>query len=166
LLLTGLLVPFLRASFVNAMRVLITGSLTLIFAAVAMSFSASLLRQYGGYIVDEVVRNAEAAQAAYFTMGNPQYWTLFLLGWAAMLLHLQAPKIAANLGGASDSAATAGAVVAAGQLVGARGLHAVRGAAFGNDPGRLGGLLGTPFNHAAEGLSRLRRRIRGVTSDN
>lgn len=70
------------------------------------------------------------------------YWSAFLIGLISILLHLLAPRIAANLSGASDSAATAAAVVAGGQFAAAKALGwGKNSAGYGAGiTGRIGGL--------------------------
>jgi hypothetical protein len=70
------------------------------------------------------------------------YWAAFLIGMMSVLLHLLAPKIAANLSGASDSAATAAAVVGAGQFAAAKALGWGKNSASwaGGAAGRMAGM--------------------------
>lgn len=69
----------------------------------------------------EVAASDRVCGADHFVC-TKSYWAAFLIGMISVLLHLLAPRIAANLSGASDSAATAAAVVGAGQFGAAKAL--------------------------------------------
>ncbi|MBB3268402.1 hypothetical protein FHW79_006077 [Azospirillum sp. OGB3] len=85
------------------------------------------------------------------------YWAAFLIGLMSVLLHLLAPKIAANLSGASDSAATAAAVVGAGQFAAAKMMGWGRNSAswMAGTAGRVAGLAfgRTGLGGAAQSLA-------------
>src|SRR5216683_1386331 len=112
-----------RGFAVAGFRIVLGGVLTVIFAAVAMGFTLSVMR----FFLDQVPMNADGFTAA---IGNwvlgPEYWGMFLLGFVSVLFHLKAATLAANISGASDGPGAAAAVVGAGMT----GIAALKGAAM------------------------------------
>lgn len=178
-----------------ALKFLLSGALTVVFAGMAMGFTGFVLAKYtrnianyqqlsisaslgqctarkleeyrrshngriDNYDVYRVINNqcqaetntASGSLATYdddkvcdlnhFTC-TKSYWAAFLIGMMSVLLHLLAPRIAANLSGASDSAATAAAVVGAGQMGAAKAMGWTQNTlGWGlNTAGRTGGLM-------------------------
>lgn len=162
----------------SALKLLLTGTLTIVFAGMAMGFTGFVLKKYAGEVANfqayttatsfsqcyesevkslkdkginpyadawknentitqitklckdrvgeaektkEVLESDKVCSAEHFVC-TKSYWSAFLIGLISILLHLLAPRIAANLSGASDSAATAAAVVAGGQFAAAKAL--------------------------------------------
>lgn len=161
LLLVGLLFPATRGLAVGGLRLCLTGALTVVFASAAMGLTGYVLASF----LPELARLVDCAQpvqpwlpwpfsfviggsASVGLFGRASYWFTLVLGFASMILHLAAPRMAANLSGASDSAASAAAVVAAGQYLTARSIGALRRGAVGSPEmtGQLGGLAGAGVN--------------------
>lgn len=179
---TPVLVLFLvfdktRGMFGQALKVLLTGSFTIVFCAVAMGFTGMVI----AVAIQELVGIAASAgstsaieigSASSFwdatgapppavVMSNPQepymsmaYLKTLMIGFISILLHLAAPRIAANIGGATDSAMSAAAVVGVGQLGASRGIMASKGLILGRDPNQIGGLAGAVIGGAASGARR------------
>lgn len=106
-------------------RIILGGSLGVIFAAVAMGFTLKAFH--------EVTHDVQITSDFVF---SPDYWTLFLLGFVSILFHLKAATVASNLSGAADSPTAVSAVVGAGMAaagyakgkvfgMGSRGLSAM-----------------------------------------
>lgn len=206
----------------SALKLLLTGALTIVFAGMAMGFTGFVLNKYAGNVAsfqayttatsfDQCFNNEvkaiekQGGNAFFDTWKNDNtiskitkmcrdrvgqaeqtkeqleedkvcsakhfvctrsYWSAFLIGLISILLHLLAPRIAANLSGASDSAATAAAVVAGGQFAAAKALGwgknsagygagiagRLGGMAFGG--GSLGGLMQSTANLFGGGAAR------------
>jgi len=96
---------------VAGFRIVLGGVLTVVFAAVAMGFTLSVMR----YFLDKIpmVEGGFTADISHWVMG-PDYWGMFLLGFVSVLFHLKAATLAANISGASDGPGAAAAVVGAG----------------------------------------------------
>lgn len=100
-----------RGFAIAGFRIVLGGVLTVIFAAVAMGFTLSVMR----FFLDQVPMADDG-----FTSGiskwvmSPGYWGMFLLGFVSVLFHLKAATLAANISGASDGPGAAAAVVGAG----------------------------------------------------
>lgn len=180
----------------SALKFLLTGALTIVFAGMAMGFTGSVLFKYATNVAtfqayttsgsidqcmaDEIARQRKAGENPYLDLMGTKianikkacetstasataavaalasekvctldhfvctksYWAAFLIGMMSVLLHLLAPKIAANLSGASDSAATAAAVVGAGQFAAAKALGWGKNSASwaGGAAGRMAGM--------------------------
>lgn len=188
LLIAGLAHEKTRHYFFAAMRILMTGSFTIIFASLAMGFTGSVLGRYLAALVKlmdpvqvaasmagSTVAEVQAAQLAEMAnqltldaYASPttalslstapalagyqgdviwltsEFWGIFLMGFVSVLLHLAAPRIAANIGGAQDSAASAAAVTAAGQFAGAKIISSLTRLGIGSPAGGrgVGGALG------------------------
>ncbi|MGQ3026748.1 MAG: hypothetical protein ACT60Q_00435 [Ferrovibrionaceae bacterium] len=174
---TPVLVLFLvfdktRGMFGQSLKVLLTGSFTIVFCAVAMGFTGMVI----AVAIHELVGLAAAAGSsaaieigsassfwdatgappAAVVLDNPRepymsmaYLKTLMIGFISILLHLAAPRIAANIGGATDSAMSAAAVVGIGQLGASRGVMATKGALLGRDASQFGGLAGAVFGGAA-----------------
>jgi hypothetical protein len=110
-----------RGFAIAGFRIVLGGVLTVIFAAVAMGFTLSVMR----FFLDQVPVADDG-----FTSGiskwvmSPGYWGMFLLGFVSVLFHLKAATLAANISGASDGPGAAAAVVGAGMTA----LAALKGA--------------------------------------
>jgi Type IV secretory pathway, VirB6 components len=125
----------------------------------------SIAKECDKQVTDAAAAQAEAASAmaadkicsADHFVCTKSYWAAFLIGLMSVLLHLLAPKIAANLSGASDSAATAATVVGAGQFAAAKMLGWSRNSAdwaAGTAGRTLGLALGrTGLGGAAQSLA-------------
>src|SRR5262249_24666125 len=100
-----------RSFTVSAVRVLLGGALTVVFASVAMGFTVAILRYYTEPGI--IPRNADGtfAMGAGAFVFSPQYLALFILGFISILFHLKAATLAANISGALDTPGAAAAVV-------------------------------------------------------
>ena len=182
LLIAGLAHEKTRHYFFSAMRILMTGSFTIIFASLAMGFTGSVLGRYlaalvklmdpvqvtasmqGSSVAEQAAQNLSAIAALDPDLPDPigasnamvsamngsggaviwltsEFWAIFLMGFVSVLLHLAAPRIAANIGGAQDSAASAAAVTAAGHFTGAKLISTLSRLGIGT-PGRSGAIGG------------------------
>lgn len=103
-----------RSFTVSAVRVLLGGALTVVFASVAMGFTVAVLRYYTEPGI--IPRNADGtfAMGAGAFVFSAQYLALFILGFISILFHLKAATLAANISGALDSPGAAAAVIGAG----------------------------------------------------
>jgi len=116
LLAVGMAFDKTRGYVVGAIRLCLSGALTIVTASIALAFTANIIKS------GVTAFTSSAASGNTIMMGNSSYWQLFLTGFISIMMHLLAPRIAANISGATDSAATAAGVVAAGQLLGAKTL--------------------------------------------
>jgi hypothetical protein len=100
-----------RGFAVAGFRIVLGGVLTVIFAAVAMGFTLSVMR----FFLDQVPMNENGFTDAIsnWVLGR-DYWGMFLLGFVSVLFHLKAATLASNISGASDGPGAAAAVVGAG----------------------------------------------------
>lgn len=174
-LIAGMLFRWSRGYVWAALKFLLGGALTLVFAAVAMSFTGAVIYlglqgmwdqtgSNGATLVSDALIQAANATNGQTDVANPlaatnfatsvfsplssSFWITALMCWVSVLLHLAAPKIASNISGSNDSATSAAMVVAAGQMaVGMAGKMA-----FGNSH-MGGGSIGAAarFINAARG---------------
>lgn len=144
LIVIGLIFGTTRGILGSAVKILITGALTVVLASIAMGLTSHIVQIYTPGMVQKLIQSASLS----LVWDLYEYWSLVFIGFMAVILHLLAPRIGANLGGAVDSAASAAAVVAAGQMLGTRALLATKGGLLGSG-GRFGGLVGTPAAWAA-----------------
>lgn len=160
ILILGLVSEKTRGLMGSALKICLTGALTIIFASVAMGFTSaalvSLMGQYAAAVGQEqavTIADSTFAIEGFIISPNPVqavpavssfklYWSMFLVGFVSLLLHLAAPRLAANIGGATDSAVSAAAVVGAGQLLGARAIGLTKAFVAGPGSDRLGGMVG------------------------
>lgn len=128
-----------RGFAVTGLRVVIGGILTVVFAAVAMGFTVSIMGQTLGDAVPLGPDGIKAQGVGTF-MFSPAYWMLLILGFISVLFHLKAATLASNISGASDGPGAAASVVGAGMAAlgalkgaglyaGKRALEGARGAA-------------------------------------
>jgi hypothetical protein len=66
-----------------------------------------------------------------FAVFTDEYWMMFVIGFASILLHLQAKSLASNISGANDGAGPAAAVVGAAKMVAGYGLKTAWKLGFG-----------------------------------
>lgn len=119
LLLVGVVFKKTRGYAVGAVRLCLSGALTIVTASIALSFTASIITDgISGYLKVSASKGALGEAP----MADGGYWTIFLIGFVSIMMHLLAPRIAANISGATDSAATAAGVVAAGQFLGSKAI--------------------------------------------
>lgn len=78
---------------------------------------------------NEVKLHEQGIFSIFFT---EDYWMLFLIGFASVLLHLSAKSLASNISGANDGAGPAAATVAAAKLTLGAGAFAASRVAFGS----------------------------------
>lgn len=102
-----------RGFAISAFRMVLNGVLTVVFAAVAMGFTISILRSYTA-LPNLLDANGNLIGKAGDFYDNGNYWAIFLLGFISILFHLKAATLAANISGASDGPGAAAAVVGAG----------------------------------------------------
>jgi hypothetical protein len=113
-----------RGFAISGARVVLGGILTVVFAAVAMGFTLSVL--------DIFIAKMPVGPSG-FTTGikewvlSRDYWAAFILGFVSVLFHLKAATLASNISGASDGPGAAAAVVAGGVSA----LAAVKAAGIG-----------------------------------
>src|SRR5205085_668090 len=74
---------------------------------------------------------AQQMTQSTFTVFDYEFMMLFVIGFASILLHLQAKALASNISGANDGAGPAAATVAAGKAVMGGGLYAASRGLFG-----------------------------------
>jgi hypothetical protein len=142
LLVALMIFPATRGFAWAGLRVLFTGALTVVMASIAMGFTAYAM-QVGGRALVADLAGCEQLLSFSGLVTSGGYWAMFLIGFLSILLHLAAPRLAANIGGASDSAAGAAGVVAGAQFAAARAIGAGRTAALGTgQPGGAFGVLG------------------------
>ncbi len=190
ILILGLISDKTRGLMGSALKICLTGALTILFACVAMGFTSaaltSLMAEYavalgqsdanyaasltqstmsmmGFYIPSEQAQATQVSGASTFKA----YWSMFLVGFVSLLLHLAAPRLAANIGGATDSAVSAAAVVGAGQLLGARAIGLGKSLLAGPGSERLGGVagaLGSLVGMAGGGAARGAQAVGGAAA--
>jgi hypothetical protein len=174
LFLTLFLFEKTRTYMFAALKFLVGGSLTILFAGVAMGFTGFILFSYLGQLAKDTSAGGtmfgwlfwkgvsavtlgglgswSGSTDASFAMSSAAYWMIFLLGFISALLHLAAPRIASNISGSQDTATSAAFVTAAGQFLGAKAIG------WMYKGGR--GLVGTGAGLAGAGASGLMNRFR------
>lgn len=187
-LIAGMLFKWSRGYAWAALKFLLGGALTLVFAAVAMSFTGAVIYlglqgmwdkaagSGANLVSDALIAAANATNgqpdtvnplaqtefaSSIFSPLSSSFWITALICWVSVLLHLNAPKIASNISGSNDSATTAALVVAAGQAaVGFAGRAALGTSLQG------GGALGAAgaFVSALRGNSSAENPLTGFTS--
>jgi hypothetical protein len=115
--------PATRGFATSGMRIVLGGVLTVIFAAVAMGFTLSVLDTFMNTLP---MTGGSFNQGAAAFVKSKEYWAAFILGFVSVLFHLKAATLASNISGASDGPGAAAAVVAGGMSA----LAAVKGFAF------------------------------------
>jgi hypothetical protein len=113
-----------RGFAISGARVVLGGILTVVFAAVAMGFTLSVLARFLDKI--PVGPNGFTGSISDWVL-SPDYWGAFILGFVSVLFHLKAATLAANISGANDGPGAAAAVVAGGMSA----LAAVKGVGIG-----------------------------------
>jgi hypothetical protein len=103
--------PATRGFAISGARVVLGGILTVVFAAVAMGFTLSVLDTF----LTTLPVGANGINVGIKDwVQSPSYWSAFILGFVSVLFHLKAATLAANISGASDGPGAAAAVVAGG----------------------------------------------------
>ncbi len=133
--------PFTRGMVGAAIKILLTQALTLVFAGVALGFTRLLMAN----AMTDIKLSLCATSDISFTSS---YLTLAMLGVISVILHLQAPKFASNIGGAAESAATAGMAMAGASMAG----------------GKLMSMAGTASNPVMKGAAALDQATGGTVS--
>src|SRR5229473_1463791 len=110
-----------RGFAISGARVVLGGILTVVFAAVAMGFTLSVLDKFIGQM--PIGPDGFKVDVSQWVL-SPEYWAAFILGFVSVLFHLKAATLASNISGASDGPGAAAAVVAGGMSA----LAAVKGA--------------------------------------
>lgn len=106
-----------RGFSIAALRVVINGALTVIFAAVAMGFTIAVVRYYTALPDVPLSASGEIALDANKFLFSKAYLAVFILGLVSILFHLKAATLAANISGASDGPGAAATVVGAGMAM-------------------------------------------------
>ena len=121
--------PRTRGFTESAIRLYLSGGLTVVFAALAMGFTLSVTHTFTAQMAESV----QAAQTDFFITWS--YWGMLLLGFISVLLHLKAATLASNISGANDGAGGRGV---AGKIAGLGGGYGVPGAAIGGGAAAAG----------------------------
>ncbi len=129
-----------RSFLFAALKFLFGGGLTLVFAAVAMGATASMLSQQFGRVL--ITNPDNQGLQALLDITSKEYWYTLIAGFVSVLLHLAAPRIASNISGSNDSATSAAMVTAAGQYGASKAAGAAKGAAQSIGGGLLFGSQG------------------------
>lgn len=157
ILILGLAFEKTRGGVGSGFRIILTGTLTIGFAAIAMGFTAMILFEALGQLRSlrsggsfwDWIPVANWFYSAGKLIISPAYWSAFIIGFVSILLHLAAPRLAANISGATDSAASAAAVVGAGQLLASRAIMGGQRLLTGSAPGQIGGAAGLAMRFGA-----------------
>jgi hypothetical protein len=151
MLMLGLIFEKTRGFFFNGVRLCLSGGLTIVFAAVALGMTST--------VISDGIKdfNKTAGQDAFY--GQPYYVELVLMGWVSVALHLLAPRLASNVSGAQDSATGAAAAAAFTQWVVGKSLYGAFRAARGG-VGMLAGLAGRGGAAVGQNLSDRFRKAR------
>lgn len=104
--------PMTRGFAVSGFRVLLSGILTVVFAALSMGFTLEVVQFFTGDLPRDGAGLSAETAGRYVASGS--YWGLVILGFISILLHLKAATIASNISGANDGPGAAAAVVGAG----------------------------------------------------
>ena len=124
-----------RSFLEAAIRLYISGGLTVVFAAVAMGFTLAVTDSY----IQPLFTAVMDGKYLIMTWG---YWAMLVLGFISVLLHLKAATLASNISGANDGAGPAAATVMAGKMtVGLAGAAALRYGGLRQMAGWAGGGL-------------------------
>lgn len=103
-----------RGFSIAALRVVINGALTVVFAAVAMGFTIAVVRYYTALPDVPLSATGEIAIDANKFLFSKAYLAVFILGLISILFHLKAATLASNISGASDGPGAAATVVGTG----------------------------------------------------
>jgi hypothetical protein len=113
-----------RGFAISGARIVLGGVMTVIFAAVAMGFTLSVLDT----CIEKMPMGPDGFKVDISQwVLSKDYWGAFILGFVSVLFHLKAATLAANIAGANDGPGAAAAVVAGGMSA----LAAVKGAGMG-----------------------------------
>ena len=126
--------PSFRGFSISALRVVLQGCLTLVFASVAMGFTIAVLKHFMATVPINASGATEGAASWVF---SKEYWNLFLIGFISILFHLKASSIAGVISGAGGGPGTAGAVVGAAMM--AAGVAQMATSKVGGKAMELGG---------------------------
>jgi len=110
-----------RGFATSGTRIVLGGVMTVVFAAVAMGFTLSVLDTFIAKM--PIGPDGFKVDISQWVLSK-DYWAAFILGFVSVLFHLKAATLAANISGASDGPGAAAAVVAGGMSA----LAAVKGA--------------------------------------
>jgi len=121
---------------------------------------------------DQVVNQPTAIDA--FRVFSDQYFYMFVIGFASVLLHLSSKTLASNISGANDGAGPAAAVVAGAKMTLSAGMYGASrpaGGAGGFGGGDSGPTMvrlaqqtgmGGVYQHGAVGATNLFRAVAGT----
>jgi hypothetical protein len=113
-----------RGFAISGARIVLGGIMTVVFAAVAMGFTLSVLDTFIAKM--PIGPDGFRVDISQWVL-SPEYWAAFILGFVSVLFHLKAATLASNISGASDGPGAAAAVVAGGMSA----LATVKGAGIG-----------------------------------
>jgi hypothetical protein len=145
LLIVAAAFPPTRGFATSGMRIVLGGVLTVIFAAVAMGFTLSVLDTFinklpmtGGSFTGDTAKWVQ----------SKEYWAAIILGFVSVLFHLKAATLASNISGASDGPGAAAAVVAGGMsaFVAVKGFAVKKGGDVASNTTKAAGELRDGFN--------------------
>ena len=120
-----------------AIRLYLSGGLTIVFAALAMGFTLAVTHNF----ISDLIVAVDVAQGSFFLTWA--YWGMLLLGFISVLLHLKAATLASNISGANDGAGPAAATIVGAKLaVAATAATAFRAAGGPASAGFIGGKVG------------------------
>ncbi|MBK3799681.1 hypothetical protein GAY33_10630 [Azospirillum brasilense] len=149
LLVVGLPWGTTRSYLWGALKFMLGGGFTLVFAAVAMGTTSAMLQsQFQNATLGDP---SPEALKKLLDITNPEYWYTFIVGLVSVLLHLAAPRIASNIAGVTDSATSAAMVTAAGQAGAAKAGGMAHGKLFGG--GARNSIFDSAGNVATGGMS-------------
>ena len=158
-----------RGFLESAIRLYLSGGLTVVFASLAMGFTLAVTHQM-------TEKFAEAVNAGWVVLTSWGYWSMLVVGFISVLLHLKAATLASNISGANDGAGPAAATVMAGKMavgMGASFLYRASGARGGlgragqtalGQAYAQGGLPGLTVAGARGGAGLAAAGLRGVGS--
>jgi hypothetical protein len=145
LLIVAAAFPPTRGFATSGMRIVLGGVLTVIFAAVAMGFTLSVLDTFinklpmtGGSFTGDTAKWVQ----------SKEYWAAIILGFVSVLFHLKAATLASNISGASDGPGAAAAVVAGGMsaFAAVKGFAVKKGGDVASNTTKAAGELRDGFN--------------------
>jgi hypothetical protein len=145
LLIVAAAFPPTRGFATSGTRIVLGGVLTVIFAAVAMGFTLSVLDTFinklpmtGGSFTGDTAKWVQ----------SKEYWAAIILGFVSVLFHLKAATLASNISGASDGPGAAAAVVAGGMsaFAAVKGFAVKKGGDVASNTTKAAGELRDGFN--------------------
>jgi hypothetical protein len=140
--------PATRGFAASGMRIVLGGVLTVVFAAVAMGFTLSVLSTFLTKVPMTAGSFVGGNNGVAAWVQSPQYWAAFILGFVSVLFHLKAATLASNISGASDGPGAAAAVVAGGMsaFAAVKGFAVKKGGDVASNTTKAAGELRDGFN--------------------